>query len=101
MTPAQVDDLTYHDFTVLLHAHELREIDQEYRAHKQAFLNQVVKQTEGSGKNVRPQYPTLASFYDYEQELDKIQHPEKYRRQRRIRSAAANFAMQYNTGGES
>lgn len=100
MTPAQVDDLTYHDFTVLLHAHELREVDQEYRAHKQAFLNQVVKQTEGTGKNIRPQYPTLASFYDYAQELDKIQHPEKHRRQQRIRSAAADFAAKYNTGGE-
>ena len=93
--------MTYHDFTVLLHAHALQEIDQEYRAHKQAFLNQVVKQTEGTGKNVRPQYPTLQSFYDYEQELDKIQHPAKYRRQQRIRSAAADFAKTFNTGGET
>lgn len=100
MTPAQVDELTYREFTILLHARELQEIDLEYRAHKQAFLNQVVKQTEGSGKNIRPQYPTLVSFYDYAQELDKIQNPQKYRKQQRIRSAAANFAAKYNTGGE-
>ncbi len=60
-----------------------------------------MKQTEGTGKNVRPQYPSLQSFYDYQTELDMIQHPEKYRRQQRIRSAAANFAMNFNTGGES
>ena len=60
-----------------------------------------MKQTEGTGKNVRPQYPTLQSFYDYEQELDKLQHPAKYRRQQRIRSAAADFAAKYNTGGDS
>lgn len=75
-------------------------MDQEYRAHKQAFLNQVVKQTEGTGKNARPQYPSLQSFYDYETELDKIQHPAKHRAKQRIRSEAANFALEYNKGGE-
>lgn len=98
--PDQLDELTYHEFTVLLYANRLCEVDREYQAHKQAFLNQVVKQTEGTGKLIRPRYTTLQSFYDYEQELEKILHPAKYAEKQRVRTEAASFALDFNKGGE-
>jgi hypothetical protein len=101
LTPAQLDTLTFHDFSALIHAHQLRSVDAEYTAHKQAFINQLVKQTEGTGKNTRPQFPTLKSFYDYEQELTKLTNPGKIKRKRQVQSQAANIALQYNQGGDN
>lgn len=99
MLPEDLDTITWHDFTVLLHANQLREIDTEYAVHKQAFLNQLVKQVDGTGKNARPRYPTLKSLYDYTEELDKIQRPAKYKAKVKTQNAAASFALTYNQGG--
>ena len=82
-----------------MHAKQLRGIDQEYEAHKQAFLNQLVKQLDGTGKNARPRYPTLKSLYDYAEELDKLQNPAKYEAKLKKQNAAASFALAYNQGG--
>ena len=84
---------------MLLHAKQLQAIDQDFENHKQAFLNQLVKQVEGSGKNARPRYPTLKSLYDYEAELDKVQNPDKHKAKLKIKNAAASFALAYNQGG--
>ena len=100
MTPDEVKDLTYHEFTLMVYANQLKSVDEEYRDHKLAFLHQMAKQTEGAGKNVRPKYATLQSFYDYREEIDKINNPEKYIAKQRLQDDIASFAMRFNQGGE-
>lgn len=52
---------------------ELRAVDDDYKAHKQAFLNYAVKSEKKVGKNkAKPRYPTFDKFYDYEKEIKKV-----------------------------
>lgn len=44
---------------------QLRKVDEEYRIHWQAFLNQAVKATKGK-KSSTPKYQNFRSFYNVE-----------------------------------
>lgn len=43
--------------------------DAAYQSAMQAWNNQVVKSTKGSGRSVRPMYERFDDFFDYEAEL--------------------------------
>ncbi|MDO4170312.1 MAG: hypothetical protein Q4D45_10470 [Lachnospiraceae bacterium] len=52
----------------------------DYRNHLQAFLNFAVKAEKKAGKNkTKPVYRNFEKFYDYQKELDKVQHGEESR----------------------
>lgn len=56
-----------------MEAARLREIDQDYRNHLQAFLNFSVKAERKVGKNkTRPVYSTFKKFFDYEKEISRM-----------------------------
>lgn len=53
-------------------------IDRDYRNHLQAFLNFMVQAKKRSGKNSeKPVYRTFKKFYDYKNELDKVDGKEE------------------------
>lgn len=51
---------------------ELREMDKQYWAHWQAFLNLSVKAEKGRGRQARPKYDTFKKFFDREKEINRI-----------------------------
>lgn len=62
----------------MIEAARLREVDKDYRNHRQAFLNFKVKAKKKSGKNrEKPVYPTFEKFYDYEDAINKVRQKNK------------------------
>lgn len=51
----------------------MRMVDENYSAHRQAFLNYAAQAEKPAGKGkTRPVYRKFSQFYDYEKELRKV-----------------------------
>lgn len=68
---AEVDRLTWPEYSLLMEAERLKQIDMDYRNHLQAYLNFAVKAKKKSGKKTKPVYTKFKKFYDYEAEIEK------------------------------
>jgi lipopolysaccharide/colanic/teichoic acid biosynthesis glycosyltransferase len=56
----------------------LKQIDEDYRNHLQAFLNFAVKAEKKAGKNkTKPVYSKFKQFYDYDKEVSKVKEKDK------------------------
>lgn len=74
----QVNKLTIPEYELLMEALELRQVDQEYWTHWQAFLNYAVKAEKRVGKNkTRPVYQKFSKFFDYERQIDRVKNKKK------------------------
>lgn len=72
---AEVDRLTIPEYTLLMEAVRLKQVDHDYRNHLQAFLNFAVKAEKKTGKGKsRPVYTRFNRFYDYEKEVAKVKN---------------------------
>ena len=70
---AEVDRLTMQEYSLLMEAVKLKEVDQDYRNHLQAFLNFAVKAEKKTGKNKStPVYKKFKQFFNYEAEIEKV-----------------------------
>lgn len=70
--------MTIPEYTLLMEAVRLKQVDFDYRNHLQAFLNFAVKAEKKTGKNkTRPVYTKFKKFYDYEKEVEKVTNKEK------------------------
>lgn len=68
-----MDRLTIPEYNLLIEAVRLKQIDQDYRNHLQAFLNFAVKAEKKTGKGKsRPVYSKFKQFYNYEKEVEKV-----------------------------
>lgn len=75
---AEVDRLTIPEYNLLMEAVQLKEVDQDYRNHLQAFLNFAVKAEKKAGKNKsKPVYRKFKQFYNYESEIRKVTKKKK------------------------
>lgn len=73
-----MDRLTIPEYNLLMKAHELKEIDEDYRCHLNSFLNFAVKAEKKSGKNKsKPVYRKFKQFYDYEAEQRRVLNKEQ------------------------
>ena len=71
----EVDRLTIPEYNLLMEAYKLKQVDQEYKAHLQAWLNFAVKARKKTGKNkTKPVYSKFKRFYDYEKRLEEVQN---------------------------
>ena len=80
----QVDRLTFPEYNLMMKAVELRRVDEEYRIHWQAYLNQAVKSTKGK-KDPKPIYKRFEKFFDYDKALEAVMdereeepHPDRF-----------------------
>jgi len=72
---AEVDRLTIPEYTLLMEAVRLKQVDCDYRNHLQAFLNFAVKAEKKTGKGKsKPVYGKFKKFYNYEKELEKAKN---------------------------
>lgn len=70
---AEVDRLTMPEYTLLMEAASLKQVDKDYRNHLQAFLNFAVKAQKKAGKGKsKPVYSKFKRFYDYDKEVERI-----------------------------
>ena len=74
----EVDRLTIPEFNLLMEAVRLKQIDNDYRNHLQAFLNFAVKAEKKAGKNkTKPVYSKFKQSYDYDKEVSKVKEKDK------------------------
>lgn len=59
------------EYNLLMQAERLKQIDNDYRNHLQAYLNFAVKAEKKSGKKSKPVYSKFKQFYNYEKEINK------------------------------
>ena len=70
----EVDRLTLPEYNLLMEGVRLKQVDQDYRNHLQAFLNFAVKAERKAGKKTVPVFRKFKKFYDYEKELEKAKN---------------------------
>ena len=96
----QVDRLTIPEYHLMMEAAQLREADQHYWAHWQAFLNFAVRAKKRAGKNKeKPVYRDFKKFFEYEAVVEKIRnHGKRYDRfsslKEHLRKEGANHRRQ-------
>lgn len=73
----QVDRMSLKEFRLLNRAHNLREVDDLYRIHQQAFQNLRVQSTKKAGKGSKLVYSSFDKFFDYKAALKSITGPAK------------------------
>lgn len=61
----------------MVEALKLRRVDQDFEAHRQAFLNYAVRAQKKSGKKTVPVFRNFKKFFDYEKELEKVTGKKK------------------------
>lgn len=74
---AEVDRLTIPEYSLLMEAVRLKQVDKMRDIHLLAWLTFAAKATKGKGKNIKPVYNKFKHFFNYDEELAKIQKPEK------------------------
>lgn len=75
---AEVDRLTIPEYNLLMEAAQLKQVDEDYRNHLQAFLNFAVKAEKKTGKNKsKPVYRKFKQFYNYDAEIRKVTKKEQ------------------------
>lgn len=58
---------------MLIEAFELKQVDDNYKAHRQAFLNFAVQAERSAGKGkTKPVYKRFRHFFDYKAEIEKV-----------------------------
>lgn len=79
---SEVDRLTIPQCEILLEVIRLKQVDQDYRNHQQAFLDFAVRAKKKTGKyKEKPVYSTFKKFYDYEKEIKKARKIDSKERQ--------------------
>lgn len=62
----------------MMKAWRLKQVDEDYKMHLQAFLNYQVQGKRKAGKNkTKPVYRTFKDFYNYDAELKKVMREPK------------------------
>lgn len=57
-----------------MEASMLKWVDEDYRAHQQAFLNFAATAKKKKGKGAVPVYTKFEKFYDYEEAINKVKN---------------------------
>lgn len=65
--------LTLPEYRLMMKAQELKEFDENYKAHRLAFLCMVAT----GKKKDKPVYRKFKDFFDYERELNKLKQRTK------------------------
>ena len=76
--------MTIAQYEIMLEALEYQMVYDEYRAHRQAFLNFAVQAEKKFGKKTVPVYRRFRQFFDYEKELKKMRERKKKKRDPRF-----------------
>lgn len=73
----EVDRLEFPEYELMMKAARLRQVDDEYKTHEQAFLTVMAKATKG--KKSRPVYRKFTDFFDYEAAIRKVNDGDEHK----------------------
>lgn len=65
--------LTMAEYNLLIHAYNLRQVDEEYRLHRLAF---EIFRAQSRKKNGRPVYANFSKFFNYTRALRDVERQE-------------------------
>lgn len=98
----EVEQMTLTEFHYKRYAQEYKEVDDEYRMHKMAFLNRnaTATQNKGTDKNPKEEYvfKQFKDFFDYEKALKTINEPieDKKEEETKKKLSPAQIAAAHN-----
>lgn len=69
----EVDRMTIREYGLLMKAAQLRQVDEQYKIHLNAWLTFAAKATRRGG---RPVYGKFERFFDYKKQLAKVENKE-------------------------
>lgn len=72
MTFQEASRTTLEEFEIYNTAYLIQQEDRRYNSAIQAWFNQTVQATKGSGKSAKSAYRTFDDFYNHKNEFDKI-----------------------------
>lgn len=72
MTFLEASRTTLEEFEIYNTAYLIKQEDMRYHSAIQAWFNQTVQATKGSGKSARSAYKTFDDFYNHKNEFDRI-----------------------------
>lgn len=71
--PEKVLDMTPKQYSALMRGYSYKLVDDQYIAHKQAWINNQVSATKSKGKGkTEPVFKTFNKFFDYEREIKRV-----------------------------
>jgi len=70
---AEVDNLTPHQYRLMVRALRLRQVDEDYKSHWLAYNTFQASAKKKQGKSEVAVYKTFRSFFNYEEELKKAE----------------------------
>lgn len=68
----EIERMTLKEYFWRIEAYRMREFENLYKMHQQAFINQVAKSTEKKGNKIEPKYKTFDEFFNYERKRREI-----------------------------
>lgn len=77
----EVDRLIIPEFNLLMEAVNLKQVDQDYRNHLQAYLNFAVKAERKSGRRSKPVYKKFKDFFNYPSAIKEAK--ERFRKSKK------------------
>lgn len=67
--------MTIAQYEIMIEALDLRQVDENFQAHRQAFLNFSVQAEKTIGKGrTRPVYRKFRQFFDYDSALSEVEN---------------------------
>ena len=90
MTFQEASRTTLEEFEIYNTAYLIQQEDRRYNSAIQAWFNQTVQATKGSGKSVKSAYRTFDDFYNHKKEFDKIFSKEEVKQDKRLSLADRN-----------
>jgi hypothetical protein len=72
MTFKEASRTTLEEFEIYNTAYLIQQEDRRYHSAIQAWFNQTVQATKGTGKSAKSAYRTFDDFYNHKDEFDKI-----------------------------
>lgn len=90
MTFQEASRTTLEEFEIYNTAYLIQQEDRRYNSAIQAWFNQTVQATKGSGKSAKSAYRTFDDFYNRKKEFDKIFSKEEVKQDKRLSLADRN-----------
>lgn len=84
------------EYLYRMRAYQLKRIDKQHEMHMQAWLNHIAGSTKEQGKKQVPVFKRFEDFYNYEEELKKVERPERSKlspKLQRMASVAAKINL--------
>lgn len=84
----------------MMEALRLRNVDEDFKAHRQAWLNREVQAEKQIGKKSKPVFGTFNQFFDYEKSISKDYQKLETTRQAETFESRISKIYQKRKGGK-